>query len=197
MVEVYNKKFSDWREFLSWIFSNDRNIKKISEEKVADTFIEKYSYEKNRDTIIKVGYIDNFQKLIYLQILNSNTPGFTRYQNNDLQYFEQGQYNRSPYYGGPGLDFDFINIKGVINDYLLGIEGKEVQYIKNDQVLRSQVIFAHSKSLLYNFENISLAKRILKRVKGTDKLTDLEKKEIKLNTIFDGLEFLKSNEQSV
>jgi hypothetical protein len=73
----------------------------------------------------------------------------------------------------------------------------EVQYIKNNQVIRSQVIFAHSKSLLYNFENISLAKRILKKLKGKDKLTDLEKREIKLNSIFDGLEFLKSNEQSV
>jgi hypothetical protein len=188
MVEIYNQSFQNWKEFINWSFSIDGNIIKVSECQKNDTYIENYKYKKNELTEIKVGYLNNFTKLINFDIYSSETPALNRYFKNDLQYFEQGMFDNPAYFGGPGLNFNKSNISAFAEEFLCGLYGKEIHYFKNGELEKVQIVFdEHRFPLLYYVGKKPLLIRLIRKILGLDNLSDYEKVEINLHDIFGGI----------
>ncbi|MFD0992005.1 hypothetical protein [Tenacibaculum geojense] len=181
------QEFKDWKEFINQILIDSGQFENPATEFKGEAEIETYkSTKKNSLTEIKVGYLkDNL--LIYLQIFNPTVPGYNKYVKGE--YFYQHDFSDDgKTYGNPALEFNEQNRYGVLSILKNGLKGKEVQFVKNEKVLKSKLYileFDSDFSYSYDFTKRGFWNKIFGQ--KIDKMDGIEKREIELNSIFSGI----------
>ena len=176
---------NDWKDFIDSVLLESKQFEKISSETVGETYIEKFRLNKNSQTEIKVGYLEE-NLLIYFTIFNPTVPGYNKYCENE--FFYKFDFEENGGYGSPGLDFTEINKNGILSILENGLKGKEIQFLKNGKIIKSQLYLSESKPSFhytYNFLKRSLFERLFG--KNVEKQNDVEKVEISLSEIFGGI----------
>ncbi|WP_375239013.1 hypothetical protein [Aurantibacter sp.] len=182
------QEFKDWKEFINQVLINSgqfvnptSDIKNITE---TETF---KSNDKNSLTEIRVGYFIEENKLIYIHIFNPTVPGYNKYVYGE--YFYQHDFSDDgKTYGNPALEFNERNRNGILSILKNGLKGKEVQFVKNNKILKSKLYIAESHqnfSYSYDFTKRGFLKKIFGQ--KIDRMDGIEKREIELNTIFNGI----------
>ena len=92
--------------------------------------------EKNNQTSIETRILNNGD-LITLIIINPETPGFTKQQ--EQEHFYKFQFDNTNSYGNAGLEFNKRNRDHFDQFLNEGLKGKEVQYYKKGKLLKSEV----------------------------------------------------------
>ena len=178
------QEFKDWNEFINRILIDSGQFENPTVEVTNVTKIEKFkSTDINSLTEIHVGYFTEEDKLIYLHIFNPTVPGYSKYVYGE--YFYQYHFIEPPNYGDPALEFNELNRNGIISILEKGLKGKEVQFVKNDKILKSKLYIAEfdsNFSYSYDFTNRGFWQRIFR--KKIENMNRIEKREIELNTIF-------------
>ncbi|REA56722.1 hypothetical protein DSL64_26150 [Dyadobacter luteus] len=75
--------------------------------------------------------------LIFWKFENPLTQGFNKQQ--ELEYFYRYDFTPGESYGGAGLEFIEINLLAIDRQLSIGLRGKEIQYVKNGQLVKSEV----------------------------------------------------------
>jgi hypothetical protein len=147
------------------------------------------SYNRENLTTIQIGILDNGD-LITFEFHNPRTPGYSEQQRRE--YFYRYSFHPTKTYGGPGLEFIKLNIDHF--DKLLneGLKGKEVQFFKNGQLIKSEVFQSYSGNSYNDFRTIIRfqGKGIWSRLLGLfrpDSTRYDKKMEIELKEIFHGI----------
>lgn len=181
------QEFRNWKEFINQILIGSGQFKNSTSELINQTEIETFkSTDKNSLTEIRVGYLEE-NSLIYLQIFNPTVPGYNKYV--EGEYFYQHDFSDDgKTYGNPAFEFNERNRNGILSILTKGLKGKEVQFVKNNNVLKSKLYITESHpdfSYSYNFTK----RRFWNKIFGQkiDKMDGIEKREIELNKIFNGI----------
>jgi len=180
------QEFEHWKEFINRVLIDSGQFENPKTEFKGEAEIETFkSTDKNSLTEIRVGYLkDNL--LIYLHIFNPTVPGYNKYV--EGEYFYQYQFNEPAEYGNPALEFNERNRNGILSILKSGLKGKELQFIKNNIILKSKLYIAESHSdfaYSYDFTNRGFLNKIFGQ--KIDKMDGIEKREIELNKIFNGI----------
>ncbi len=180
------QEFKHWKEFINRVLIDSGKFENPITEFKGDAEIETFkSNEENSLTEIRVGYLkDNL--LIYLHIFNPTVPGYNKYVFGE--YFYKYHFSEPPSYGEPALEFNERNRKGVLSILKNGLKGKEVQFLKNNKILKSKLYVSESNpnfGYSYYFTKRSFWNKIFGQ--KIEKMEGIEKKEIELNTIFNGI----------
>ncbi len=181
------QEFRNWKEFINRVLIDSGQFENSNSELINQTEIETFkSTDKNSLTEIKVGYLEK-DSLIYLQIFNPTVPGYNKYV--EGEYFYQHDFSEDDKsYGNPALEFNEQNLNGILSILESGLKGKEVQYVKNNIVLKSKLYNSESHpdfSYSYDFTRRGFWNKIFGQ--KIDKMEGIEKREIELNTIFSGI----------
>ncbi|WP_396159325.1 hypothetical protein [Flavobacterium sp.] len=131
-----------WKDFINTVLLESKQFEKISSETVGETYIEKFRLNKNPQTEIIIGYISK-NLLIYFNISNPTVPGYNKYCENE--FFYKYDFDDKESYGNPGLDFTEINKNGILSILKNGLKGKEIQFLKNNKVLKSEVYLSENE----------------------------------------------------
>ena len=180
----------DWRTYFKsrltdngqFIFENE------SHRGETDTLIFK-STDTDSLTTIRVGILDNGD-LITFEIHNPRTPGFNEQQKRE--YFYKYDFHPNESYGDPGLEFIQMNIDHFDKLLKEGLKGKEIQYFKDGQLVKSEVFQFYADNgdndfgTTIKFEKKGIWRSLLDKFKSKDELYDYQK-EIQLREIFHGL----------
>ena len=180
------QEFKDWKEFINQILIDSGQFENPVTEFKGEAEIETFkSTDKNSLTEIRVGYLkDNL--LIYLHIFNPTVPGYNKYV--EGEYFYQYQFNEPAEYGNPALEFNERNRNGIISILEKGLKGKEIQFVKNNKILKSKLYLAEfdsNFSYSYDFTKRNFWSKIFGQ--KIDKMDGIEQREIQLNKIFNGI----------
>ncbi|MFY0629435.1 MAG: hypothetical protein JXR05_03580 [Flavobacteriaceae bacterium] len=177
--------YANWRALIIFLLEDKNNYVRTSDvtslsDNAASLIFEKDAVEsKNKIevTILESG------ALVALRLSNPLVPGYNEFSFGE--YFYSLQFSTPPDYGAPGLDYNQKNIEGVKSILREGIKGKEVQYYREDVVLKSEVHFTYSGQVFkykYNFTERSLWRRIFG--KKVSNFNNIGRREIDLNKIF-------------
>lgn len=189
MIKLNEHEFENWQDYFKTTFEVTKKYDRIEEELRGQTIIEKYiPLDKSDKTEIKVAYID--KKLIYWKFENPLTQGYNRQQ--EVEYFYRYDFTPGKSYGGPGLEFIDINIQAIDKQLREGLKGKEVQYFKDGQLIKSKVFInsdceQESYSNTIYFFRTSVWRKFRNFFSKSKVETGLETKEIDLSNIFGGL----------
>ena len=178
-------KDNNWKDFINSVLLESKQFEKISSETIGETYIENFRFNKNQQTEIKVGYIAE-NLLIYFTIFNPTVPGYNKYCENE--YFYKYDFDEKESYGNPGLDFTEINRNGILSMLKNGLKGKEIQFLKDNKVLKSEVYLSESQPNFhysYYFSKRTLNERLFG--KSIEKQNRTEKVEVGLSEIFAGI----------
>lgn len=181
------QEFKDWKEFINQILIDRGQFENPISEFRGEAEIESYkSTDKNSLTEIKVGYLKH-NLLIYLQIFNPTVPGYNKYM--EGEYFYQRDFSDDgKTYGHPALEFNERNRNGIISIFEKGPKGKEIQFVKNGKILKSKLYIAEfdsNFSYSYDFTKRNFWSKIFGQ--KIDKIDGIEKREIELSKIFNGI----------
>lgn len=147
---------------------------------------------QNSDLEIRIGYL-NKDLLIYLTIYDPKIPGYNKYA--ESEYFYQHDFSDDgKTYGNPALEFNQRNQNGILSILTKGLVGKEVQYVKNNKVLKSKLYITESHpnfSYSYNFTKRGFWEKIFGE--KIDNIDGVEKREIELSRIFGGIKDVTAN----
>ncbi len=179
-------EFKNWKEFINQILIDSGQFVNQSTEIKNQTEIETFkSSDINSLTEIRVGYLkDNL--LIYLQIMNPKFPGYNKYV--EGEYFYKYDFTPDESYGDPALEFNERNRNGVLSILKKGLKGKEVQFLKNEMILKSKLYISESQPeffYTYDFSKRSFWNKIFG--KKIEQMDGIKKREIELNEIFNGI----------
>jgi hypothetical protein len=135
---------------------------------------------RNFNTKILIGYL--YDKLIYWKFENPFAVGFNKYQ--DQEYFYRNHFTPDKSYGNPGLEFNKYNIEQINSKLDNGLKGTEIQYFKNNILIKSKLILYErlEYSTTINFEKKSFWQNLF-----DNKDENLTEKRIELSEIFNGL----------
>lgn len=186
----------NWKEFINKVIEKDGQFSSVEIDTKGNS---EFQIFKSKDitslTEIRVGYLSGNQ-LIYLHIFNPKIPGYNKYI--EGTYFYQHQFNEEgKTYGNPALEFNEINKKGVLSILGQKLKGREVQYLKNNKILKSKLFISEYDSefnYTYDFSKKSFFEKLFS--KKIENKKDAEVKEISLEKIFNGIDvskFLKSS----
>ena len=146
-----------------------------------DQIIFKSTNPNNLNTI-QIAILDN-GSLITFQIHNPMTPGFSEQQKRE--FFYKYSFHPTEGYGEPGLEFIQLNIDHFDKFLKKGLKGKEIQYYKENTLIKSEVFqfYAENGDADYGtkiqFEKKRLWSKILDLYKSNNNLYD-SKKEIQI-----------------
>ncbi len=178
----------EWKEFINRILIDSGQFENSKTDFKGETEIEIFkSTDKSCLTEIRVGYMDD-NSLIYLHIFNPTVPGYNKYV--EGEYFYYFDFDDKNSYGKPALEFNEQNRNGILSILKNGLKGKEVQYVKNDKVLKSKLYIGgvnpkFNFSFSYDFTKRGFWSRIFgKRI---DKMEGIEIREVELDKIFGGI----------
>ena len=181
------QEFKDWKEFINRVLIDSGQFENPTSDITNATEIETFkSTDKNSLTEIRVGYFTEENKLIYLHIFNPTVPGYNKYVYSE--YFYKYDFAPDESYGEPALDFNERNRNGVLSILTSGIKGKEIQYVKNNKILKSKLYISQydsNFSYSYDFTNRGFWNKLFGQ--KLEKMDGIEKREIELNKIFNGI----------
>lgn len=179
--------YQNWKEFFNKKFEESGRYsvvqENLNEKLLSETYI---PLDPKNKTEIKIGYLDD--TLIYWKFENPKTSGFNKQQ--DIEYFYRYDFTEGKSYGEPGLKFIDTNINEIQKQLDNGLRGKEIQYFKNEKLVKSEIYLNfHGKETYPNtiyFEKRNFWKR-LKGIFFKEDNSEFQIIEIHLNEIFDGL----------
>jgi hypothetical protein len=181
--------YEDWKDFFT------KNLLDAGRFSLSQTFskgdadVEIYSTLKgNPNTTIEVGYFSSMT-LIYIHVLNPETPGKNRQQ--EIEHLYKHEFDTGKQYGPPGLDFNEINVRGIRNYLEQGFNGSETVYYRNHKLIKSKLTTSYypdspKSTVTYYFQREPIFKRLLDRISGRKNEHD-EVKTVDLRNIFSGL----------
>ncbi len=180
------QEFKSWKEFIKSVLIDSRQFENPTTEFKGTTEIETYkSTDNNSLTEIQVGYLKE-DLLIYLHIFNPTVPGYNKYVFGE--YFYKYHFSEPPNYGDPALEFIERNRNGILSILEKGLKGKEIQFVKNNKILKSKLYISESDSEFsysYDYRKRSFWNKIFGQ--KIEKIDGIEKREIELNKIFSGI----------
>ncbi len=189
MLNLNGHTFLNWREYFTSIFASSNKYQRVDKGIKGHTLIDNYiPIDKNDKTIIIVGFLED--TLIYVQYDNPLTAGFSKQQ--EAEFFYQYDFTPSEVQGAPGLEFNQTNLQAINKQLEQGLRGKEIQYYKNDKLIKSELLlFYYNKEESYPLTHYFTERPLLSRLinfifKRSDKEI-YDKKEIDLSTVFCGL----------
>jgi len=189
MIKISECEYYSWQEYFRTTFELTRKYRRIELGRHGDTIKERYIPTDNSDkTEICIGYLED--KLIDWKFENPLTPGFNRQQ--DLEYFYRYDFTPDKYYGSPGLEFIEMNLLAIDRQLKEGLSGREVQYFKAGQLIKSKVYIDYDGkgSDFYNtiyFTTVSRWRQFINIFWGDKTEPTMATKTIDLSTIFNGL----------
>jgi len=175
-----------WKEYINRILIDSGEFKIPITKFKGEAEIEIFkSTSKNSLTEIRVEYLEN-NLLIALQIFNPTVPGYNKYV--EGEYFYKLQFNEPPDYGGIALEFNERNMNGIYSILKNGLKGKEVQLFKNGKIIKSK-LYISEYNTNFNYSYDFIKRGFWEKIFGEkiENMKDIEKKEIDLNTIFNGI----------
>ena len=189
MINLNGHEYENWQDYFKTIFEATKKYDRVVEGIHGQTIIEKYvPFDKSDKKEIKIGYLD--ETLLYCKFENPLTDGYNKQQ--ELEYFYRYDFTPGQSYGEPGIEFIDINIQAIDKQLREGLKGKEVQYFKDGQLIKSK-IFIYYNGIQQNYPNtIYFAKTSAWR-KFWDIFSkpkyeaEMQTKEIDLSVIFSGL----------
>ncbi len=184
-----SKSYEDWKYFFIKRLVHTGAFRLSNTFSKGNTDIEIYSaLRDNPNTTIKVGYFSPIT-LIYIHILNPNTPGKNRQQ--EIEHLYKYEFDAEKQYGPPGLDFEEINIRGISNYLDQGFSGNETVYYRNGRPVKSRLTTSYYQdsprsTITYHFHTDPIFRRLLNKIVGRKSEYD-EIKTVKLRDVFGGL----------
>ncbi|CAM4018481.1 hypothetical protein FLAN108750_05460 [Flavobacterium antarcticum] len=181
------QEFKHWKEFINRVLIDSGQFENPITEFKGEAEIETFqSSDRNSLTEIRAEYLKE-NLLICLQTFNPTVPGYNKYV--EGEYFYQHDFSEDgKTYGNPALEFNERNRNGILSILESGLKGKEVQFVKNDKILKSKLYIADFNpnfSYSYDFTKRGFWKKIFGQ--NINKMDGIEKREIELNTIFSGI----------
>jgi len=171
-----------WIEFLTPIMKKGGFVVSESSFKGETESIIYRSLDQNSDLEIRIGYL-NENLLIYLTVYDPRIPGYNKYVEGD--YFNQYDFLDSKSYGKPGLEFKQENQEAITDLLTYGLEGKEIQFVENGEIVKSKVNLIDEEFYVpIHFKKRSFWQKIFGN--GVESKVGIEKREIDLNNIFGG-----------
>ncbi len=149
-----------------------------------ETETEFFALKKKPQTELKVGYLKD--RLIYCNITNPAVPGYNKYV--EGIYFYANDFKENDSYGDPALEFNEMNRNGILSILKNGLSGKEIQFVKNNKVLKSKLYVLESDpkfNYSFDFTGRNFWNRLFNQ--RIEKIEGIEKREIELNKIFGGI----------
>ena len=185
------EKLKNWKEFINKILIESKQFENPTSALINETEIETFkSTDKNSLTEIRAEYLkDNL--LINLQIFNPKIPGYNKFV--EAEYFHEFDFTPVESYGNPALEFNSLNKEGILMILKEGLKGKEIQFLKNGEILKSNLNLLESSFYpeiknSYDFTDESFWKKIFR--KKIEDMNGIEKREIELNKIFNGINYV-------
>ena len=188
MINLEGIEYKNWKDYFKNIFEASQKYERIEIGFQGNTFYENYiPKEKKNQTTIQIGYYD--ETLILWKFKNPKTIGYSKKQ--DIEYFYRFDYTPGESYGGPGLEFLEINLIEINKQLKNGISGKEVQYFKNKNLVKSKIYINYEgKETKYPdtiyFEKRSFTEKLMQLFRK-EKHLEFTTVEINLLEIFSGI----------
>lgn len=189
MLTINNNTFEDWQDYFQKTFENSGRFdrKEIGIKRI--TYEEEYIPKDRTDlTRIKVGYFIKEGDLINLDFINPLTPGYNKLLENE--YFYKYDFTPDKSYGGPGLEFNQMNLDAINKEVTEGLSGKEIKYFQRGKHVKSEIyLYPDKQNIPFTvyFDGSSLWSRIFGKMFKRTKEIDFEKEVIELKKIFRGL----------
>ncbi len=180
--------YQNWKEFFNVKIEASGKYALFQEVQNQYGFLaEKYvPVDGNDQTIIKIGYL--YDELLYLKFENPISKGFNKQQ--EIEYFYRYDFTAGKSYGEPGLEFIKNNIEAIEKQLKDGLRGKEIQFFKNGEHVKSKIYMIHNDKECYPntvyFQKRSFWQK-LSNLFSNDKLDEFKTKEINLKEIFKGI----------
>ena len=178
------QEFRNWKEFINQVLIDSGEFEKPKQKLKNQTETEFFTFKKNPQTELEVGYLND--RLIYFNFTNPTVPGYNKYV--EGIYFYANDFKENDSYGDPALEFNEMNRNGILSILQKGLTGKEIQFVKNDKILKSKLYVLESDpkfNYSYDFTGRDFWKKLFG--KKIDKIDGIEKREIELNKIFSGI----------
>ncbi|RAJ13043.1 hypothetical protein [Olleya aquimaris] len=178
------QEFKNWKEFINRVLLDSGHFEKREQKSKNQTDTEFFTLKKNPQTELEVGYLQD--RLIYCNITNPTVPGYNKYV--EGIYFYANYFKENDFYGDPALEFNEMNRNGILSILKNGLSGKEVQFVKNNKVLKSKLYVLESDpkfNYSYDFTGRNFWNRLFNQ--RIEKMKGIEKREIELNKIFGGI----------
>ncbi|NRS90927.1 hypothetical protein HNQ02_003882 [Flavobacterium sp. 7E] len=188
MINLNGIEYQNWQDYFKKVFAQSLKYDRFSEKINDQAELEKYTpKDANNKTEIRIAYLD--ETLIYWRFENPNTAGYNRQQ--EIEHFYQYDFTPNQSYGNPGLEFNKTNLKVIDKQLKFGIRGKEVQYFKNEKLLKSKIYINYEgKETKYPniifFEKRNFIEKLIQLFRKENN-SELTKKEINLLDIFSGI----------
>lgn len=173
----------NWKEFINCILINSGQFSRPTAELKGETETETYKLI-DKDTEIRVGYLNN--RLIFLRIFNPILKGYNKYR--EKFYYNENDFNSKSDCGNPALEYNDLNKEHIIAILKNGLNGYEIQYIKDNKILKSTIFVAELDFKVkesYDFTGRPFLKRIFR--KSISQINGVVKRKIDLKEIFDGV----------
>jgi hypothetical protein len=178
------QEYKDWKEFINRVLIDSGQFEKPQKNSKNQTETEFFTFKKNPQSKLKVGYLND--RLIYCNITNPSVPGYNKYV--EGIYFYANDFKENDSYGDPALEFNEMNRNGILSILKNGLSGKEIQFVKNNKVLKSKLYILESDpkfNYSYDFTGRNFWTKLFNP--SIEKISGIEKREIELNRIFGGI----------
>jgi len=182
--------YENWRDFFSKRLVQSGAFALSDSQKKGDIDKEVYrALTGDLWTTIEVGYFSSMT-LVYVYILHPHTPGNNKRQQEEYLY--KYEFHPEKQYGGPGLDFEEMNVQGINNLLIQGLHGSEKVFYKNGKPVRSELTASYywdssRFTRKYNFTKASFCRRLLNKIAGTGEQYH-EVRIVNLRDVFSGLD---------
>lgn len=186
-VHTDSGTFDNWKALFSAKLVDSGRFEKLRGHGEEETEVEVFRLKDNTGeapTMIEAGYIGD--RLFYLYISNPNIPGYMRFQ--EGEYFHRFDFTEGKSKGGPGLEFDEVNVRGILSEFRKGLQGRELHYLRNGKIVKIELYpFPEMPDMKYTYD--------MKKAGPFEKFNMffnksgslMETREISLNDIFSGI----------
>lgn len=181
--------YEDWKDFFVKNLTSGDQFNLTSSEPSSGLDIEIYSaLTGDKATTIQIEYLSSMT-LLFLKILNPKTPGKNKQQENE--YFYKYSFDKEKQYGGPGLEFNKINIDGIKNFLKEGFHGTETIYYLGQKPIKSVLSTSYyrdsiSYKMTYYFDKVSIVRRLIEKIFLIEPKVD-RVESVDLTEIFPGI----------
>lgn len=186
-IQIESGTFDNWTALFNSKFLDSGKFEKLSNSTKEQTEIEVFRLKGEAGehlTSIEVGYLGD--RLFYLFISNPQIPGYMKFQ--EGEYFNQYDFTEAESKGKPGLEFNEVNVQGILNEFKKGLQGRELHYLGGGKILKIELYpFPEKPDLSYTYDLEKAGP--FERFKGFFSKSGgkLETREINLNNIFSGI----------
>lgn len=180
-------KRHNWKGFIEDILIS-KNQFSIHSNKIKGEFEEVIYSAPGEDVKASfiVSYFFRTGSLIAYRYHHPSARGYNEFSKNE--YFFSLQFVRPMNYENPGLPYTVEHKKELQRDLKKGVLGKEVQYVKNNIVIKSELFLQEDKDVhvyKYRFTKSPMIDILIN--KGTNNDVDLLEKTTDLQDVFPGL----------